>query len=247
MADVQAKVRPGDDLVISSRTWNTLLGLIEGGADRRSGDLITGRDAAIVRIKNEAGAALPRHAVVGLGAPIFPPGTTAETDAFLRGVAFRGVLPAAAHVGKFAITLEPAPIDRVVRAYVAGCCPVKVNFVSAGDDAAEAEPGTTARLASTMAGTAQVLWRAGTGTGEQWAIVRLGVVPGDRYAQLPGSAIAGGSTGTVTFFDRAAGGGLTLSSKTATARNDWATATPTSKRCLVGWASGALVIKNWDC
>ncbi len=70
---------------------------------------------------------------------------------------------------------------------------------------------------------------AGGGGGRTW-----------RWATLPTTAIAAGNSGTIRYI---------VGGTTDTAKNKWATATPTGgKRCIVDTdESGDLVIVLWDC
>jgi hypothetical protein len=129
------------------------------------------RQGAIIKIKNEAGADLTRGRVLGLGDPIFTP--TDSEDAFLREVAFRGGVPSSSQ-GKFAILLAPIGDNAIGRAYIAGVCPARVSISDTGHGYADAT-ATTDYLESGAAGSAQILWSEG-GTGEQWAIIRFGIV-----------------------------------------------------------------------
>ena len=155
-----------------------------GRFDRGLGPLTTSRSSALVRVRNGTGADLDRFAVVGLSAPVFEPSDS--EDAYLREVAFAAVTPDGTdHLGKFAVLFEPAPADRVVRAWVAGVTQARLNVLDDGHDYADVSDGTCDYLDSTAYGSAQVIWREGTGggygygygTGEQWAIVRLGASP----------------------------------------------------------------------
>jgi hypothetical protein len=179
MSDPFRKVRPGDALNVSATAWNAVIDAAKAEADRRfgadAGDLTTGRSGSIVRVKNETGGALDRAHVVGLGGPIFGPDDS--LDAFLREVTFRGVVPTSSHVDRFAVLLEPAPVNRVVRAYVAGVCPVRVDVTDGTHTTAAADVGETALLVSAAAGPAQILWSEG-GTGEQWALIQFGTTCG---------------------------------------------------------------------
>jgi hypothetical protein len=259
VSDPYRKVQPGEQVEFSATAWNAMLSaglaIQQKQFDRLSGDLTSSRQSTIIRVRNDTGTELVQRSVVGIDGAIFNPADS--VDGFLREVALKGIVPTEAHRGRFAILLEPAPLEsgsaqRVVRAYIAGVTQVRVNVVFADDRRCDVDPGNTGALISGGSGGAEIIWRegdddAGFATGEQWAVVRVGAGAGDRMAQLPGAAIAPGASGTVTFYVRGSGGSLSLGSETATARNDWNTATAASKKCLVGWVSGALVIKNWEC
>jgi hypothetical protein len=176
--DPYKKVRPGEPIPTSAALWNKLIELVDDRLDRRSGDRTTTRDANIVRVLNEAGADLPRTAVVALRVPVFTP--TDSLDAFLREPTFRGTVPSTGDEGRFGVLLEPAPQGRVVRAYVAGVCAVRVDVVDESHTCCDIDSGNTAALVSMDGGSAQILWREGFEegygyeTGEQWAVIRIG-------------------------------------------------------------------------
>jgi hypothetical protein len=178
MPDPFRKVRPGEPIPTSASLWNKLIEMAEQRLDSRSAPRTTTRDASIIRVKNETGSPLARKSIVGLSAPIFPP--SASVDAFLREVAFRGVEPGGEHAGRFAVLLEPAPPDRVVRAFAAGVCAARVNVTDESHTCADVEEGNTTALLSAEVGSAQILWREGLEegygyeTGEQWALISIG-------------------------------------------------------------------------
>jgi hypothetical protein len=228
MADPYRKVQRGEPVKHSAAQWNAFVdaarAVAQGELDRASGQPTTHRDAAIVRVRNESGADLARGAVLGLGDPIFPPATT-SVDIFAREVTFRGAVPAAGHTGKFAVLLDAAKTNRVIRAVVAGVCAVKITVTDAAHGYAEVAAGQTGYLASGSSGLAQILWKE-TGTGLKWAIVRLGGGSGGGRIAFTGSggippaSLAGGvltpGTATVTLFAES-GGGWALGAETFTA------------------------------
>lgn len=188
MADPYKSVSPGESLTIPAAAWNTLLRVARAEDTGAASGPAIGRQATIVRVKNETGMDLARNSVVGLGDPIFTPYDTDE-DAFLREPTFRVYTPdITKHARKFAVLLDPAPIDGVVRAYVAGVCPCKVNITAAHLEYATIVDGETGYLQASRYGFAQILWTetdeneaayGGYGpypydTGRMWSLVRLG-------------------------------------------------------------------------
>lgn len=142
----------------------------DSGAGMSAGTSGQFRQGDIIKVKNESGLDLTRRSILALSMPVFTP--TDSEDAFLRDVVMRGATPSTTDAGKFAILLEPAAQDQVVRAYVAGVVQVQVDV--SDDTHTCAEVGTsTSALDSATSGSAQILWREG-GTGVQWAIVRFG-------------------------------------------------------------------------
>ena len=184
MPDPFRPLQPGDPLPTSIRVINPMLEAARRVANdrfsRSSPPLTTARSASLIRVLNDTGDSLDRGRIVGLEEPIFVPEET-SVDAFLREVAFIGVTPTTSHIGKFAVLMEPAPPDVVVRAWVAGACMARVNVVDETHTYADVEDGETGALKSSFDGSAQILWKEGDipygyyyGGGEQWAIVRLG-------------------------------------------------------------------------
>ena len=112
--------------------------------------------------------------------PVFTPTDNVET--FKNALAVSGVTPTADHAGAFAILLEPIAAGAMGRAIVSGVTPVKVNITNADHRYAEVEAGQAGYLASAESGSALLLWKE-AGTGEKWALVRMG---------NPGSAGAAG-------------------------------------------------------
>ncbi len=123
--------------------------------------------------------------MIGLARPAFLP--TDNLASFLREVVFTAAIPTADHIGKFAVLLEPAMNDRVVRAFISGVTQVRVNVLDVTHACADVTAGNTLELMSGKSGSAQILWKEDdtghtAGTGTQWAIVRFA------------SACAGGSS-----------------------------------------------------
>ncbi len=189
MPDPFRKLQPGDGIPTSATLWNAMIeaGRQAAGSrfDRGRSPLTTARSSALIRVENTTESDLDRFAVLGLDDPIFQPHE--NEDAFLREVTFKGVEPSVpTHSGRFAILFEPSQPGTVVRAWVAGCTQVRLDVLDDGHEWADVEDGITARLQSSTVGSAQIVWREGTGggydgygTGEQWAIVRIGCRPGD--------------------------------------------------------------------
>lgn len=184
MADPFEPVQPNQPVIFSATAWNAMLDAGRAyradqlGSDSRP--LTTSRSGSIIRVLNDTGDDLDRGRIVGLDEPIFVPEETSEAAA-LREVAMIGVVPTTDHLGKFAVLLEPAPTDTVVRAWVDGVCWARVNVVDETHTYADIEDGETDALKSCFDGSAQILWKEGDvpygyyyGGGEQWAIVRLG-------------------------------------------------------------------------
>lgn len=179
MPDPFKKVAEGEDVTFSAGQWNAMVDAARaqrlGQHDRTTDGPSTTRSADIVRVKNESGADLPMRAVLGLDAPIFTPSDS--LDAFLREVTFRGVVPTALHAGKFCVLLEPAPADRVVRAFVDGMTQVRLDLTDPDHTCADVADGVTDHLVSSRTGSAQIVWAEDEPYGYEgvrWSIIRFG-------------------------------------------------------------------------
>jgi hypothetical protein len=199
MGDCLKKVKPGDPLAIPAATFNTF---VDAAQDflRRQRDV--GRTPVADRppfetvlLKNASGADRGRFDVLGIDAPVFTPTDSLET--FTNGIALAGVTPTDSHAGNFAVLVEPIQAGQIGRACILGACPVKVNIVSTSDAFADVEAGVTDRLKSGSSGAARILWKE-SGTGEKWAVVRLGNPAGGASAipvKLTASLGGGSYTG----------------------------------------------------
>lgn len=178
------KVAAGDPLTIPAAAYNAFIDLVRGDqpAPSPAGNGAAGLPSGIIRIKNNSGADRARWEVLGLDVPLVLPADNAAE--FARQVALAGVLPTAAHAGKWALLLEPVAAGAIGRAVASGVTVGKVN-VTAGEEArtlADAEAGL-ASLQAVTAGGAEVLWKE-AGTGLLWAVLRF-----------PAPAAAGGGGG----------------------------------------------------
>ena len=154
------------ELALSSRN-----GIQRQGAFRE-------QTTGIINIVNSTGADLELYSIVGLDAPMnLPDSEAGGGDPFqVEPIYFRAIAPDVLfHCGRFAIVIEPIEADGCGRACVAGICRVKITVPDEDTErhCAEIIDFDSAKLAAVHRGSAEILWREG-GTGEQWAIVRLG-------------------------------------------------------------------------
>jgi hypothetical protein len=199
VGDSMKKVKSGDPLAIPAATFNTI---VDAAQDFLRRQRSIGRTPTADRppfetvlLKNASGADRGRFDVLGIDGPVFTP--TDSLEAFTNGIALTGVTPTASHAGNFAVLVEPIQTGQIGRACILGACPVKVNVVSASDPFADAEAGVTSRLKSGSSGAARILWKE-SGTGEKWAVVRLGNPDGGASAipvKLTASLGGGSYTG----------------------------------------------------
>ncbi len=202
MPDPYGEVQSGQPIEISATAWNSMLGAGKAWrgsrTDQTADALVTNRSSTIIKVLNDTETDLDRGNVLGLGDPIFTPDDS-TIDAFLREVTFRGLVPDVnKHKRKYVVLLEPAPQGKVVRAYIAGVCPVLVDQQDEEHEYAGVVDAVTEHLKSSVHGHARILWREGLqGSGYgyydggfQWAVVMLGVT---------GSGVAvGKASGTIS-------------------------------------------------
>jgi len=185
MGDAMKKVKTGDPLEIPARTFNTFVDAARAfqGRQRDQGQTPQARlpRNGIVPVKNASGADRERFDILGVDAPIFTP--TDNEDSFKNQVALKGVIPTEAdHAGRFAILLEPLKTGAIGLACVQGVCPVKVSVEDEDHPCADVNDGQVGSLKSGLSGAAFILWKE-SGTGEKWAVVKLGV-PSDPFGSL---------------------------------------------------------------
>jgi hypothetical protein len=153
-----------------------------------------------VPIKNSSTEDRGRFDVLGISAPLFT--HTDNADEFKNRVALSGVKPtAAAHLGKFAILLEPMKDGAIGRACVSGVCPARIYIEEDWHQYADVEDNQPAHLKSRPSGAAQILWKE-TGEGaDKWAIVRLGTPSSDLFIVKvkKDGGVAGDDTTDCTF------------------------------------------------
>jgi len=170
------RVTRNDRLVIPADAYNAMLDAAEAerGQRFRGGALpATGfGQTGIIKVRNDTGSAVARFHVLALDEPIILP--SANEDEFKRQVAFACVEPTTAHEGLWVVLLEPLADGAIGRAVVSGATVARLQVdTDNSDDRVEVENGETVLLLGS-AGTGQLLWREG-GTGEQWAVVRVGL------------------------------------------------------------------------
>jgi len=185
--DETRRLSPGD-------RWTPMASVINGWQDaadyvhdlERGGGPLPGTSSlvqgTIVPVKNNSGADCDRFSVLGIDSPIFSP--TDNLDVFKTRPGLVGVSPTLAnHLGNFVVLLRPAASGAIVPAMIAGIVPCKVKIEATASNPltgqswyqyADIEASTTSRLTLRPFGAAQVLWKASTSTGDQWALVRIG-------------------------------------------------------------------------
>lgn len=177
MGDPLKKVRPGQALDIPAATHNAMIDAArahKAQAQGARGLPPPPRASGILPVQNASGADRERFDILSIQIMVYS--STDNLDEFKGNPAIVGSMPGTAQMGRFVILLEPIPSGRIGRGLVMGVTPVKVNFAGENDTYADLEDGQAGRLAShSSAGSARILWKE-EGTGEKWALVKVGAV-----------------------------------------------------------------------
>jgi len=179
--DSTRRVTSGERLIMPAASlWNGIMDAVEkcrSGARTQVPSFSETDQSGIVMVVNKTGAALDRFDVVGLGDPLNTPDTDADPDQFIEyPLPFEAVAPDIdVHRGKFAVLLESLEVNGAGPAVLSGVCQVRVNVADENTvrNCAEIVDAQSGYLRAVHHGSATILWREG-GTGEQWAVVRLG-------------------------------------------------------------------------
>jgi len=186
MADPLRKVSVGDPLAIPASTFNSFIDAARDFRARQSSatsdSLQSFRQAGIVPIKNGSAEDRNRFDVLGISAPLFTP--TDNAAEFKNRVAITGVKPTTAHLGNFAILLEPMKDGAIARACVSGVCPARIYIEEDWHQYADVEDDQPAHLKSRPSGGAQILWKESGAGAEKMAIVRVGTPSADLFVVL---------------------------------------------------------------
>lgn len=173
-------MRPGQPVRLTAaqaQKWTDAAKRADGqpGAQMAEAIARSGR-AGVVPIKNGSGADLARFGILGIDGPLFTPASFLEE--FKNRIALSGVaLAAPAHLGRFAVALEPITDGAIGRAVVSGLVVCKVTKGADRDYRyAEAVAATPGALRAVDSGSARILWHE-SGSGEKWAIVDVGSDP----------------------------------------------------------------------
>jgi len=155
------KVRPGEPIIIPASTYNAFIDVANWFALTRPDTAGSGPpnraagSPVVVAIRNDSGAAIDRFDVLGISGPLFSP--TDAYDQFSEVVRLTGVTPTAAHVGAFAITLEPLRAGKIGRAVIEGVSVARVFMADNADTYADIRVGETGTLLSGGGGSVRLL------------------------------------------------------------------------------------------
>ena len=211
MGDDLKKVKTGDPLRISARTFNTFVDTALDNRQRTQNvhrtDRRAFRQGGIIPVKNISGSDRGRFDVLGIDGVVFTP--TDSPDAFKNQLALKGDTPSAAtHTGKFVILLEPIRDSEIGMGCIDGICPVQVYVEDETLEMADVRDGDCSTLAASASGAGLILW-CESGTGEVWAVVKLGVPGGAAVSGtggFPAKIISADGTATYTMREQSLDG-----------------------------------------
>lgn len=181
MSGMLKKVQSGSPFRPRAGDWNAFVDAARNFEERqRSRSRPELRENAlpsgVVFVRNSTGADQDRFAILGMDEPVISP--TDHLDRFRNRIAFDGVSPSGdAHAARYVVLREPLKAGSIGRGWADGVCPVRINVTDEHHGFAVPVDGNTANLESAARGAAQTLWKE-AGTGEKWAVVRLGVPAG---------------------------------------------------------------------
>lgn len=189
MGDSLKKVQAGQRLEIPAEAYNAFVDAVrDDRARRHSIEQEAGveiRQTGIVKIRNQTGVAQDRYHVLALHDPIVQPADNLAE--FKNRVSFAGHTPAEPRRSeRFAILLEPLPLNGIGRGILAGVSPVRLEVVRESDQYAELIAGATDKLRTTPTGLTRILWKE-SGLGLKWGVVRLSERPRFAIFQLSGT------------------------------------------------------------
>ncbi len=196
MAGKLRKVRAGDPLVIPAATFNAFVDVAQDYQGRQRSTTQDSapnwRQTGIVPIRNDSDADRARFDVLGISGPVITP--TANADAFKERVALKGIVPTAAHVGRFVVLLEPAVKGAIVRAVAAGVTIARVKMNAESHVLADVASDQAGHLHSGVTGSAALLWVEPEADRDPdpavaWTIAKLG---------LPGGVVAASDYAVIT-------------------------------------------------
>lgn len=171
-------MRVGDPPGIDVDAWNALVDGVRPHGKRPVQDNLPppfplNHDAADILIRNDSGADRNRFDILGLSSPLITHSTDSTAlNECLRRVALSGIEPASGHVRKFCVLQEPIGDGQIGRAKITGYTFVYTNG-SGSESFAKAVAAQYSALDLASDGSAEILWREGTGS-SKLALVRLG-------------------------------------------------------------------------
>lgn len=155
------KVQAGWPLNIPAEAYNAFVDAAIANKnrqhDRASSVAPIWRDSTIVRIKNNSSSPVKQFGVLGIDGPAIKP--SASLADFQQGVMLSCSTPTMQkHRGRFVVLLEPAGVGEMARAVICGAAIVQLNMRHELHRFADVDDGQSGDLASSHAGSAEILW-----------------------------------------------------------------------------------------
>jgi hypothetical protein len=169
------KVKAGDPIDRSASTHNATIDAaayvrqqVGGPSGRRVG---SPANADCVLVRNISGDIQQRYTALAFRQPVISP--SANQDEFNRRVVMAVDTPVSGDEGHWCVLLDTLEDQQIGVAVVSGIVQCKINLLNLDDKFAEIVDGEV-NPHSTSAGLGSILWTAGTATGVQDSIIRIG-------------------------------------------------------------------------
>lgn len=241
MTDPLRKPVSGEDFIPSARQFGAFIDAAQRSQfqARDPRQLIGEKDFGVVLVQNDTGSDLTAdRPIVKLGDPLIVPDDR-DTVVFERPI-FSGETPAAGD--PWAILMGPLVDGAIGRAVVSGVTWAKVDFSDSSHMACDADGVDV--LDSAAGGTGEILWRAGT-SGEQWALVKMGVYTPAMIIGKTTVAHDKGETETIDIYSGSTKGSETTDS-TVDAYNRFADV-ESGKWVVAAWIDGGYELISAEC
>lgn len=183
MPDKYKKIQPGDQIdTLSAEFYNSLIDVVlwfktsRGTGDVSRGTLSGDGPHQIVWIKNTSGSARSPGDILGYDddALFDLSDADARNEATTTPI-LKGVEPEfPTHIGKFVVLLDAIDTNDIGQAILGGLCVVKLDVVNSGHKYADVSDGVYTKLKTRAFGGAEIIKKESTGTGDKYALVRLG-------------------------------------------------------------------------
>jgi hypothetical protein len=188
--------QPGSPLVIGAHEWNALRAGAQAALQRQLDAAGTPTRATPLRppmvlVHNNTETNLERGRVLGIDGPMNDPAESSDHEAeFLNLMMIDGVQPTEDHIARYVVLIEPAAAEAVALAATAGVVAARVHMHDEAHRYADVKPEAHV-LQSAGSGSAEILY-VEPGTGEKWAVVRLGGQGGTIFARITGKGDSDG-------------------------------------------------------
>jgi len=183
------KVRPGQPLEVPAGTFNTFIDTAQAHLDRTRGKgegqlpggVWSNSDSGRILVRNDSGALVDRFGILGVDDIVIA--ESDNSDQFKSSPALSVITPAVPdHSENFVVLAEPLRHEAEVAdrpigvAVIDGVTVAQVDVQDADHNFAVVVAGQTTKFASAADGAVKIVYKE-SGTGDKWAVVRLGGRP----------------------------------------------------------------------